>query len=643
MPKMDGFQLCRECKNDSLLRDIPFIFYTATYVDGEDRKFGLSLGADEYVVKPMEPDELMEIIGRVVGSKDNRGSATEASSIENESEYLAEHNKRLIRKLESKMLQLEKKQFELENEIEVRKRAEEALSSERAMLQTLLENAPFGMILVDGDGRFTYVNTKFREIFGYDGDDVPDGVEWFRKAYPDDSYRKKAIKAWLEDSKAGGLGEKRPRVFNVICRDGSQKTVNFILLKLASGHHIVTCEDITNFKKLESQLRQSQKMEAIGNLAGGIAHDFNNILTTLMGYAGLLQMEIDKNSSLRLYVDQIVSASQKAANLTRSLLAFSRRQPVVLNPLDINESIRSAERLLKRLLTEDIEFKVTLTPDDVVIMADSTQIDQILFNLLANARDALPGGGSVFIESSLVDIDDSLLNIYGLGKPGKYVQIAVSDTGVGMDGLTKEKIFEPFFTTKEIGKGTGLGLSTVYGIVKQHDGHITVYSEPGNGTTIRMYFPAIKAKEDRKQDTEPAVRGGKETILIAEDNREVRNLVREILKTYGYRVIEAVDGEDAVEKFKDFEKIDMMIVDSVMPKKNGREVYEEIKKIRPAIRVLFTSGHTKDTVLDKGIIELELDFIQKPLTPKKLLLKVREILDRDQERAAETNRQPSLT
>lgn len=757
MPVMDGFQLCRECRKDSALRDIPFIFYTATYTEEADKKFGLSLGADEYIVKPMEPDDLLGVIDRVIRSKEDKGLVlTVSTSAGDDADYLAEHNRRLIQKLESKMLQLEEKQRELEKEIIDRKQAElkakeseerfktifdtvndaiflqeidtgvilnmnrvtcdmfgynrsemyglsleklcadgsppytpddmrqlitkatdgepqlfewiirnkanepfwveihmklvhignknrmlvvvrdigrrksieEDLNDERLKLQTLSENAPFAMVLIDGEGRFTYVNAKFREMFGYDEVDVPDGRTWFRKAYPDDHYRKQAVGVWKEEFINVRPGEKKLKVFTVACKDGSQKTVNFIPIKLASGHHLVTCEDITEFKKLESQLRQSQKMEAIGNLAGGIAHDFNNILTTMMGYAGLLQMEIDKHSHLGLYVDQIITASQKAANLTRSLLAFSRQQPVVLNPLNINENIRSAEKLLKRLLTEDVEFRVSLAPDDMVIMADATQIDQILFNLVANARDAMPKGGMLIIETSTADIDPEFIDVHGFGETGRYVQIVVSDTGVGMNEATKEKIFEPFFSTKEVGKGTGLGLSTVYGIVKQHNGFINVYSEPGKGTTFRIYLPLVRLEASQRQEFVPVIKRGKETILVAEDNSDLRRLVREVLEKYGYKIIEAVNGEDAVEKFKKHEEVDLMIVDSVMPKKNGREVYEEVKKIRPDIKALFTSGHTKDTVLSKGIADSEVDFLPKPLSPTQLLVKVREVLDR---------------
>jgi len=374
-------------------------------------------------------------------------------------------------------------------------------------------------------------------------------------------------------------------------------------------------------------------MEAIGSLSGGIAHDFNNILTTMMGYAGLLQMEMDKHNPLVRYVDQIIAASQKAANLIRSLLAFSRQQSVVLNPVNISANIGSAQSLLERLLTEDIDFQVSLAPDDIVIMADATQIDQILFNLVANARDAMPGGGRLIVGTSTTTIDRSFIDTHGFGKLGAYALITVSDTGIGMNESTKEKIFDPFFSTKEVGKGTGLGLSTVYGIVKQHNGFINVYTEPGKGTTFRIYFPLVRSEALQETGPAPETRGGTETILVAEDNADLRRLVTEVLGKHGYRIIEAVDGEDAVEKFERHNDLDLIIVDSIMPKKNGREVCEEVRKINPGVRVLFTSGHTKDTILSKGIADSEVDFLPKPISPTQLLQMVREVLDRGKREA----------
>ncbi|HOW53694.1 MAG TPA: PAS domain S-box protein [Syntrophorhabdaceae bacterium] len=509
-----------------------------------------------------------------------------------------------------------------------RNRAEEALYAEKEKLRLLSENAPFGMVLIGGDGRFTYLNNRFREIFGYDPADVPNGRAWFRAAYPDREHRSAAISAWVEDFRDPTIGERKPRTFTVTCRDGKQKTITFISVMLASGDYLMTCEDITGLRRLEDQLRQSQKMEAIGSLAGGIAHDFNNILTTIMGYASLLQDTVDRESGMRLYVDQILSASQKAANLTQSLLAFSRSRSITLKPLNVNEAVRGAEKLLKRLLTEDIELRLSLADGDATALADATQVDQILFNLTSNARDAMTNGGALTIKTEHVDVDGARAHALGFERAGRYIAVTVSDTGIGMDEQTREKIFDPFFTTKEVGRGTGLGLATVYGIVKQHNGHITVHSEPGKGTAFCIYLPAARPVADEGALPVTAVRGGKETILIAEDNTAVKDLIRDVLRKYGYHTLEAKDGQEAVELFEQDRNVDLVILDSVMPRKNGREALEAIKKLDPGIRVLFISGHTKDTVLDKGIAEDKFDFLPKPVSPVKLLQTVREILDR---------------
>ncbi|MBP7526911.1 MAG: response regulator, partial [Syntrophorhabdaceae bacterium] len=299
-----------------------------------------------------------------------------------------------------------------------------------------------------------------------------------------------------------------------------------------------------------------------------------------------------------------------------------------LRPLNLNEAVRGSQKLLRRLLTEDIDFRLILAGTDTTVLADATEIDQILFNLVSNARDAMAKGGTLTIETGIMEIDSHYVDAHGFGKPGQYALIAVSDTGAGMDERTRERIFDPFFTTKEIGKGTGLGLATVYGIVSQHNGYINVYSEPGRGTTFRMYFPLAEPAAKEEQAVVPEVRGGNETVLIAEDNEAVMTLIREVLRKHGYQTLEAGDGQAAVEMFTANSGIDLVILDSVMPRKNGREAYEEITKINPNTKVLFMSGHTRDTRLDKGIAEEEVDFLPKPLSPVKLLQTIREILDR---------------
>ena len=388
--------------------------------------------------------------------------------------------------------------------------------------------------------------------------------------------------------------------------------------------------DITEKKKLEAQLRQSQKMEAVGQIAGGIAHDFNNILTAIIGYASITQMKMREDDPLRHNVDQVLVSAERAANLTQGLLAFSRKQ--ISNPtlVNLNELIEKIEKFLRRVIGEDIEFQTILTDKDITVMADHGQIDQALMNLATNARDAMPKGGLLTIETGTVEIDEEYIKAHGYGKAGTYALISVTDSGIGMDEKTREKIFEPFFTTKEVGKGTGLGLSIVYGIIKQHAGYINCYSEPGKGTTFRIYLPLIKTALKEVQPVEviePA--GGTETILLAEDEENVRELTRIVLEEYGYKVIEAIDGEDAVNKFmENKDRIGLLLLDVIMPQKSGKEAYDRIAKIKPGIKVLFTSGYPADFIHREEITEQGLTFVSKPISPTALLKKVREVLDK---------------
>ncbi len=403
------------------------------------------------------------------------------------------------------------------------------------------------------------------------------------------------------------------------------------------GGLILSLIDVTDRKRaedersqLEEQLRQLQKMETIGQLAGSIAHDFNNIITAVTGYGSLLRMNMGKDDPLMTYAEQILIASEKASNLTRQLLAFSRKQIIDPRPVNLNEIISRLGKLLQRLIGEDIELKTILADKGLIIMADSGQIEQVLMNLATNARDAMSKGGFLTIETGLVDLDMEYFKTHAIGKPGMYACIAVTDTGMGMDEKTKERIFEPFFTTREMGRGTGLGLAIVYGIIRQHNGYINVYSEPDKGTTLRIYLPLIGSElKELASEALPAPKGGTETVLVAEDDIEVRRLTKEVLEGSGYKVTEAEDGVDAINKFmEDKNGIQILLFDLIMPKKNGKEAYEEIRKMRPDIKVLFTSGYTADIIHAKGILEEGINLISKPVSPDDLLRKLREVLDR---------------
>jgi len=383
----------------------------------------------------------------------------------------------------------------------------------------------------------------------------------------------------------------------------------------------------------EEQLRQAQKLEAVGRLAGGVAHDFNNILTVILSYSELVLAELDPAHPRRGELQEVHRAGVRAADLTRQLLAFSRQQ--VLDPtiLDLNEVLRGLERMLRRVLGEDIELHLLLAPELGQVKADASQLEQVVMNLCVNARDAMPNGGKLTVETANVDLDDADASQHIGVTPGSYMMLAVSDNGSGMDKATQARAFEPFFTTKERGKGTGLGLSTVFGIVKQSGGNIWLYSEPGCGTTFRIYLPLAQGAAVATERRSPAVPGaprpsGTETVLLVEDEDQVRNVASSILRKAGYRVFEArTPGEALVIAEQHPVRIDLLATDVVMPKMNGRQLADQVLSMRPAIKVLFMSGYTDDVILHHGVVQPGVAFIQKPFTPDSLTRKVREALD----------------
>lgn len=386
-----------------------------------------------------------------------------------------------------------------------------------------------------------------------------------------------------------------------------------------------------SLKESEERFRQAQKMEAVGQLAGGVAHDFNNILSAIYGYAQLSLRKLQENDPVKEYVEQILTAAEKAAVLTQSLLAFSRKQEVHLAVIDLGTVVKDFEVFLHRLIREDIELKVNCSAESLAVMVDRGQIEQVIMNLVANGRDAMPNGGKLCIETRSVTLDQEFVKAHGYGRPGAYAVISVADSGMGMDKETQSHIFEPFFTTKDPGKGTGLGLAMAYGIIKKHDGFINIYSEPGTGTIFKIYLPAepdllpAAAIEPQK----PVVpRGGSETILVCEDDAVLRKLAVNVLSHFGYRVIEAVDGQDAIEKFvADKESIALVFIDAIMPKKNGKEASDAMKILRPDIKTIFVSGYTRDIFAGDSPFDEKTVFIHKPYSPNDLLTRIRELLD----------------
>jgi signal transduction histidine kinase len=381
-------------------------------------------------------------------------------------------------------------------------------------------------------------------------------------------------------------------------------------------------------RRSEEQLKQAQKLDALGRLAGGVAHDFNNLLSVMLGYSSSLFLEPGFSASVRGQIGEIKTAAERAAELTLQLLAFSRNQVLEPRVIDLNASLVGLEKMLKRVLGEDIELRLLLRPELGRVRVDPGQIEQVILNMVINARDAMPTGGSLSIETDNVELDDGYAREHLGMNPGPHVLMTVSDTGCGMDKATQARIFEPFFTTKESGKGTGLGLATAFGIIKQSAGSIWLYSEPGTGTTFKIYLPRVDAQAVGRAASDLAEqRGGNETVLVVEDEAQVRKLACSILQRAGYHVLEADDAQDAL-RLGEAVPIDLLITDVVMPKMSGRVLAERLLALRPAVKVLFMSGYTDDAVLRHGVVESGAAFLQKPLTPATLTRKVREVLDR---------------
>ena len=385
----------------------------------------------------------------------------------------------------------------------------------------------------------------------------------------------------------------------------------------------------TQSKRLEVQLRHSQKMESIGTLAGGIAHDFNNLLTAIIGNAQLGLVGLAPEDRLYDRLMEIENSGKRAAELTRQLLIFSRREKLEPCAIDLNDTIGQFAKMLRRIIGEDIELRVKAEGSLSAVFADPGQMEQVLMNLAVNARDAMSEGGELIIETQNTMIDEAFCRARTYARPGKYVQISVTDTGEGMDADTQQHIFEPFFTTKEVGKGTGLGLALTYAIIKQHEGMIDVYSEVGHGTTFKIYLPAqVKSADEKVQETQPMLRGGDETILVAEDEECLRRLLTGMLTSLGYKVILTPDGESAVETYStQRDQIDLVILDMVMPRMGGCEAYERIRTLNSKVPVIFMTGYTAEMASTRYVVEAGAAFIQKPYGVAALGHKVREALD----------------
>jgi two-component system cell cycle sensor histidine kinase/response regulator CckA len=507
--------------------------------------------------------------------------------------------------------------------------AETALRQSEERFRRIFAMSPVGMATVGLDFRFLSANQMLCKMTGYSEQQLTQ-LSFVELTHPDD------LDAVTRDSEKLLRDEMESYTVEARClrKDDEPLWIHLTLSLVrddagAAPYFLAISKDVTAQRNLEKQLRDSQKMQAVGQLAGGIAHDFNNILTAIIGYATLLQMKTaDDDPSLR-FVQQIISSADRAASLTLRLLAFSRKQLIQPHPIDLNGIVKDSKELLTRIVTEEIELCTALADEDLMVMADPFQINQVLVNLATNARDAMQGRGVLTIATGCFEMSEAYLQSHGYGAPGSYAKLEVSDTGSGIDEGILPRIFEPFFTSKVVGKGTGLGLAVIYGIVKQHRGFIEVSSKLGQGTTFTIYLPliadaALRSRE--KTALHPAV-AGREAILMVEDDAEVNQLNREILEQAGYRVISAVDGMEAAAKFREHQaSVDLVLVDVIMPKMNGVEAVAEMRKIRPEVKVLFTSGYTAKILSERGCDITDINFIAKPAHPPALLKKIRELL-----------------
>ena len=752
MPVMDGFTLCREWRKDERLRHVPFVFYTATYTDDRDRELALSLGAERFLVKPEEPEVLLQAIRDVIQparpAADTPARGAGEAPREGEAVFLKQYSEALVRKLEAKMQQLEQTNRGLEQSLAERKRTEDALreSEERyrllfdtsmdavfltvpdgrilaanraacdmfgrteeelrrlgrgavvdasdprlaaaieerartgrfcgeltfmrsdgtkfpaelstaifhdhmgesrtsmvirditarkraeeslVRLATAVEQAAEPISITDTNGVHLYVNPAFERVSGYSRQEALGQTPRILKSGKQDAdfYRRMwatlgAGQVWsgrmINKRKDGTLYEVDATISPI--RDPMRNIVNYVAVE----------RDVSREAELESQLRHAQKMEAVGRLAGGVAHDFNNLLMGIMGYADLCRAQIAPGHPIREWLDEIKLTAERSAEITRQLLAFARKQVIAPKVMDLNDAVAGMLKLLRRLIGEDIDLAWLPGANLRPVRLDPSQIDQVLANLCVNARDAIAGVGRITLETWNATIDADYCARHVEARPGEYVCLAVSDDGCGMDSETQAHLFEPFFTTKGIGKGTGLGLSTVDGIVKQNNGFIYVYSEPGKGTTFKIYLPQVtKTVMEEVPDAAAVVPKGRgEAVLLVEDEKSLRVTLSAFLEALGYKVLVAETPGEAVETAgRHPGKIHLLLTDVVMPGMDGRQLAQRFESVRPDLKVLFMSGYTADVIAQRSVLERGVAFIAKPFTHDDLARKVHEVLE----------------
>jgi two-component system, cell cycle sensor histidine kinase and response regulator CckA len=596
LPGMDGYQVARKIKSVVATKNIPVIMVTELD-DRDARMLGLGAGAEDFLTKPVDRAELCVRVRNLLRLK----------------AYGDYHDKY------SRML-----------EGEVGSRTVDLIDSER-LYRSTFDAAPVGIVHVGLDGRWLRVNQRLCDLLGYSHDELQSrGVHELMQSETADGEAESFRQMAVGTLDRYVIDEKRYRR-----RDGSfmWARVNMSVYRDAedrSQHFISVIEDVTERRLLEAQVRQASKMDAIGRLASGVAHDFNNLLTVILGFAELMAADGAMADKPAKDLGEITRAAQRASGLTKQLLAFSRQQVLHAAPVDVNGLITDMTGMLGRLIGENIQVALDLAPNLSLALADRGQVEQVVMNLVVNARDAMPGGGSVTIETSDVELENSSFHEEATMQ-GRYVMLAITDTGSGMSKETQRRLFEPFFTTKATGKGTGLGLSTTYGIVKQSKGYIWVYSEPGKGTTFKVYLPCsnhdVLVVVVPPAVTAPAKRVS-ETVLLVEDEAGVRQLSKRILDMAGYRVLEAANGDEAERLFAcHADSIDLVVTDVVMPGCGGPELFGRLQLQAPALRVLYMSGYTEQSAARAAGFDRGLPFVQKPFTAAEFARQVRDALD----------------
>jgi two-component system, cell cycle sensor histidine kinase and response regulator CckA len=623
MPNMDGYRFCHAIRTHPRLNQLPFIVYTSTYESPGDEKLSMRFGADKFIRRPSPLEEILSAIHEVT-EKPKRRQRT-AISPPDELEVVKTYSVHLVQQLEEKNHELTHAHAKILEMHQALLRRTDELEESEEKFRSIFENILDVFYRTDMQGNIQLISPSVQR-YGYPSDALLGTNIQNLYAAPFD---REHLIATLEEK-----GTVEDWEITLKRQDGEPFVASLSARLLTDFQRRSlgiegTLRDITERKRLEAQLLQAQRLESVGQLAGGIAHDFNNFLTAMFGYAELAELDIAPEHPAHACLQNIQSAAERAAGLTRQLLAFARQQIIEPRVVNLNDLILNIGMLIRPLLGEDIQLVMLPGAELWRVRVDPGQVEQVLVNLAVNARDAMPQGGKLTIETKNVTLDGGYSHVRPEVVPGDYVMVAVSDNGTGMEASIQQRIFDPFFTTKEVGKGTGLGLATCHGIVKQSGGHIWVYSEPGHGTTFKVYFPRVQEAISASPSPAAVVNSrGVETILLVEDEIMVRAIGVEALRLQGYTVLEAGNGREALELVQAYPgDIHLLLTDVVMPQMSGKQLAEHLLEARPDLRVIYVSGYTHNTIVHHGVLDEGITFLQKPYTSAMLARKVREVLD----------------